>query len=302
MTKHTINGADLYCWKQWALELAKENNVDANEIDWLLQGFTSLSNLSLRLENYQNQKDILSQVPITTLSKKWQQRINNRTPVQYLVGKTPWRDFSLTVTPDVLIPRPETELIIDIAKDLVEQSPIKQQLLEGHWADLGTGSGAITIALAKQFPRATIHAVDISEEALAIAQLNAQQNNLSNHIKFHQGSWLSPLSHIKGELCAIISNPPYIPTSVVQTLQPEVTRHEPHTALDGGTDGLESIRTLIKVGTTYLQPNGLLLTELMSGQAEDVTSLLANQRSYSQIKTHQDLSGTQRFVSARKAL
>ena len=301
MTKHTINGADLYCWKQWALELAKENNVDANEIDWLLQGLTSLSNLSLRLENYQNQKDILSQVPITTLSKKWQQRINNRTPVQYLVGETPWRDFSLSVTPDVLIPRPETELIIDIAKDLVEQSPIKQQLLEGHWADLGTGSGAIAIALAKQFPRATIHAVDISEEALTVARFNALQNSLANHIKFYKGSWLSPISTLQGQLCGILSNPPYIPTSVISTLQVEVRKHEPHLALDGGMDGLSSTRTLIKAGATYLKTGGVWILELMANQAENVVTLLEAQNSYIDINIHEDMSGIQRFVSARKA-
>ena len=302
MAEHSIPGAELYIWRQQAIKLAKENNIDASEVDWLLQGLMPINSLSLRLGDYQHKRAIPSKVSIETLSKKWQQRINNCVPVQYLVGKTPWRNLSLTVTPDVLIPRSETELVVDIAAELVEQSPIKEQLLRGRWADLGTGSGAIAIALAQQFSEATIYAVDISEEALAIAQLNAQQNNLSNRIKFHQGNWLSPLSHTKGKLCAIVSNPPYIPTSTVQTLQPEVTQHEPHLALDGGTDGLASIRTLVEAGTVYLQPNGLWITELMSGQAEDVVNLLTNQHGYTQIEIHSDLSGIQRFVSARKAI
>lgn len=302
MTKHPIAGKDLHSWRQWAIQLARENNVDTSEVDWLLQGFTPLSRLSLTLGDYRNQETILSEVPIATLTEKWRQRINNRVPVQYLVGETPWRNFLLTVTPDVLIPRPETELIIDIARELVEQSPITEQLLNGHWADLGTGSGAIALSLAHQFPAATIHAVDISEKALAIAQLNAQQNNLTNRIKFHQGNWLAPLSHLKGQLCAIISNPPYIPAQTVLTLQPEVTQHEPHLALDGGADGLDNIRSLIEKGSTYLQANGFWITELMSGQAKTVATLLAAQNSYTHIQIHKDLSGLQRFVSARKAL
>ncbi len=300
--KHSITGKDLYSWKQWASQLAEENDIDANEIDWLLQGLTALSGLSLRLENYRAQENIPSKITISTLTEKWRQRIDDRVPVQYLAGETPWRNFLLAVTPDVLIPRPETELIIDIATELVEQSPLSEQLQKSHWVDLGTGSGAIALALAHQFPQATIHAVDISEKALAIAQLNAQQNNLTNRIQFHQGSWLNPLSNLKGQLAAIISNPPYIPTQTVSNLQLEVKKHEPHLALDGGTDGLDSIRQLIAQGALYLHPNGIWLIELMSGQALAVQTLLTNQNSYTDIQIHRDLSGIQRFVSARKAL
>ena len=163
--KHSISGKDLYSWRQWAAQLAQENDVDTIEIDWFLQGLTSLSSLSLRLEDYKEQENVSSKATVSALKEKWQQRINSRIPVQYLTGEMPWRNFLLTVTPDVLIPRPETELIIDIAKELVEQSPIKEYLLEGHWVDLGTGSGAIALALAHQFPQATVHAVDISKKA-----------------------------------------------------------------------------------------------------------------------------------------
>ena len=300
--EHSIAGKGLYDWKQWATQLAEENDVDTGEIDWLIQGLTTLGSLSLRLGEYRKQENIPSRATLEALTEKWQQRIDSRIPVQYLAGETPWRNFSLTVTPDVLIPRPETELIIDIAKELVEQSPIKKQLLKGYWADLGTGSGAIALALAYQFPNATIYAIDISERALEIAQLNAQKNNLSDHVHFHKGSWLSPISHLKGNLSAIVSNPPYIPSPTVLTLQPEVINHEPRLALDGGTDGLDSIRKLIEQGTLYLKPSGIWLIELMSGQAKIVTALLIAQSSYTSIQIHKDLSGIQRFVSARKAL
>ena len=302
MTQHSIAGPDLYRWKQWATQLAQANNVDPSEIDWLLQGFTPLSSLSLRLEDYKDQTSILSQVSIASLKEKWQQRIDARVPVQYLVEETPWRNFSLTVSPAVLIPRPETELIIDIANRLAAQSPIADQRCVGSWADIGTGSGAIALGLADYFVESAIHAVDISQAALDIAKQNAKKNHLDHHIIFYRGSWLSPLSHLKEQLVGIVSNPPYIPSSTIPTLQPEVTDHEPHIALDGGQDGLDYIKILIRDSPELLQPGGIWLTELMLDQAEPVAALLKNHSRYTHIQIHKDLSGIQRFVSARKAL
>ncbi len=297
-----ISGETLYSWRQWAIGLSQLNSIDVDEVDWLLQGLTSLDKLSLRLGSYRDKQDILCQASIDQLTQKWQQRIDNRVPVQYLAGETPWRNFSLTVSSDVLIPRPETELIINLAKRLVEQSPIAGQIRTGHWADLGTGSGAIALGLAHGFPKAIIHAVDISQPALRIAQLNAEKNNLDHRILFSQGSWLSPLSAYKEKLVGIVSNPPYIPTQTVLSLQPEVVNHEPHLALDGGPDGLSSLKILVSGGANYLQNGGLWITELMAGQVETVAALLNRQGSYTHISIHQDLSGINRFVSAYKAL
>lgn len=297
-----VSGEALYQWRQWAIKTAQANDVTPDEVDWLLQGLSTLSSLSLRLSIYRDQPDIWLKTSIDSLTHKWHQRISNRVPVQYLTGETPWRNFSLTVSPDVLIPRPETELIIDIAQVLAEHSPIAHQLQSGHWADLGTGSGAIALGLSQSFPAATIHAVDISEQALAVARLNVQQNDRTARIAFHWGSWLSPLTSLQGRLAGIVANPPYIPSQTLATLQPEVTRHEPHLALDGGSDGLESIRCLVSGGTAYLQPGGIWLIELMAGQAESVARLLAQHSGYANIVIHLDLAGTQRFVSACKAL
>ncbi len=297
-----ISGEDLFQWRQGALHLAQAHSVDLEEVDWLLQGMTSLSSLSLRLGDYREHPSILIKADLTNLTAKWQRRIHQRVPVQYLAGEMPWRNFSMVVSPAVLIPRPETELIIDIAQALVAQNPVAAQLQQGHWADIGTGSGAIALGLAQQFPTVTVHATDISAAALAIAQLNAQQNQLAERITFYQGSWLSPLSSLSGQLSAIISNPPYIPTHTVGTLQLEVTNHEPHLALDGGPDGLDCIRTLIEQSATYLHPSGIWLIELMATQAETVADLLSQQGSYTHISVHKDLAAIERFVSARKAL
>lgn len=298
----TVSGQAIYQWRDWATKLAQANGVDPLEVDWFLQGVSSLTHSMLRLETYRSKADISVRFSLADLTRKWQQRITERTPVQYLVGETPWRDLTLTVTPDVLIPRPETELIVEIASDVASQSPIREKILAGHWADLGTGSGAIALSLAKQLPAATIHAVDISSAALAIARSNAQRNHLTRRVTFYQGNWLAPLTALKGSLSAIISNPPYIPTRTVSTLQPEVTYHEPHLALDGGPSGLDSLKLLIASSANYLHPGGLFLTELMSGQAETVADLIAHQNSYTQVTIHKDLSGIQRFVSACKVL
>jgi len=297
----TTSGQALYQWRQWAIDLALANGIDLEEIDWFLQSVTSLSTLSLNLDLYRSEFEIPLELPLTHLTEKWQQRVTNRTPVQYLIGETPWRNFAIAVSPHVLIPRPETELIIDIAQKLAAESPCSNQIMSGHWADLGSGSGAIALGLAHQFNNATIHAVDISEKALEIVRLNAKKNRLADRITCHQGSWLTPLTHLQGQLSAIVANPPYIPTQIIPTLQPEVAQHEPHLALDGGPDGLHSIRTLITTSQAYLHTGGLWLIELMQGQAPSVVDLLT-QHHYENIAIHLGLSGIQSFVSARKAL
>ena len=302
MPETVVSGQAIHQWRAWAIQLAQSNDVEAFEVDWLLQGVTPLTSTALRLGSYFSEKSIPIRFPLEDLTEKWQQRIAKRVPVQYLAGETPWRDLVLTVTPDVLIPRPETELIVDIALDLARQSPIAEQILVGHWADLGTGSGAIALALAKQLPTATIHATDISPEALKVARSNAQRNHLTHCITFRQGSWLAPLASLKGSLAAIVSNPPYIPSETVLALQLEVTHHEPHLALDGGPTGLSKLDHLVKNSADYLRPGGLFLCELMDGQAEIVADTIAHQGDYAQIAIHKDLSDIQRFVSACKAL
>ncbi len=302
MSEAVVSGQAIHQWRAWAIQLAQSNNIEAFEVDWLLQGVTPLTSTALRLDTYFSQTGIPIRFSFEELTERWQQRVISRVPVQYLVGETPWRDLVITVTPDVLIPRPETELIIDIALDLARQSPIAEQLLVGRWADLGTGSGVIALALARQLPTATIYATDISNEALKVAQSNAKRNHLSHRVTFKQGSWLTPLDPLKGNLAAIVSNPPYIPSKTVLTLQPEVTHHEPHLALDGGFKGLDALDYLVSNSASYLRPGGLFLCELMKGQAETVADLISDQGDYAQIAIHQDLSGLQRFVSACKAL
>lgn len=289
---NSIAGENLYSWYQQAKKTAIANRVDPDEVDWLVQTITDLDSLSLRLGRWQNQAQIKSNKSLSELTKLWQQRLQERLPVQYLVETVFWRRFQLKVTPAVLIPRPETELIIDIA--------LENSLISGsnqHWVDLGTGSGAIALGLADVFPEATIHAVDLSEEALKIAQENAKSVNFK-HIQFYQGSWWSPLSSLQGQITGMISNPPYIPSSQIAQLEPEVAKHEPRLALDGGDDGLNDIRYLIKTAPEYLVSGGIWLIELMVGQADIVVALLKQQGEYQDLQVFRDLAGIERFVLA----
>lgn len=287
------SGKQLCLWRREAIASAIAANVSAKEVDWLLQEVTSLDSLTLRLESFQAYPIIALTHSLPELKRMWQQRLENYCPVQYLVGHTVWRNWQLKVSPAVLIPRPETELAIEIVRDL--KVP---QLEMGHWVDLGTGSGAIAVALAAIFPQATIHAVDISDDALNIARQNAQIAQVKEQIKFYQGSWWNPLQHLQGQVTGMISNPPYIPTAAINQLQPEVFHHEPHLALDGGKDGFQAINHLVTISPQYLHSGGIWLIEMMAGQAKDVVAMLFDRGDYHKIKVIPDLAGIDRFVLA----
>ncbi|MDZ8257130.1 peptide chain release factor N(5)-glutamine methyltransferase [Nostoc sp. ChiQUE01b] len=293
--KHLIvSGLQLWQWRNAALKAAIATDVPPMEVDWLLLEVAGLDRLALRLESFKNWPQIQLQLPLEELEQLWQRRLNDRLPVQYIAGVTTWRQFKIAVSSAVLIPRPETECLIDLAEASASNA-------SGHWADLGTGSGAIALGLADVLPKATIHAVDYSLEALAIARSNADNLGLADRIQFYQGSWWEPLAFLKGQFSGMVSNPPYIPTSTLPTLQPEVVNHEPHLALDGGADGLDCIRYLIEISPSYLQSDGVWLIEMMAGQADAVRELLQNQGSYCKIQIHADLAGIERFALAYKS-
>ena len=293
---NSISGKELYHWYREAKEKAISLNIDADEVDWLLQVTTDLSSLSLKLGLFQTQAKINSNKSLSELNRLWQQRLQERFPVQYLVETVFWRRFQLKVTPAVLIPRPETELIIDIAIQATQHSHFKTS--DKHWIDLGTGSGAIALGLADSFPDSQIHAVDCSQSALTVARENAVSLGLASQIKFYHGSWWNSLAFLKGRVSGMVANPPYIPTADIDKLQPEVAQHEPRLALDGGADGLDDVRYLVESAPQYLVSGGIWLVELAIGQASTVAKLLAQQGEYCDIEVFPDLSNIDRFVLA----
>lgn len=293
-----VSGADLNQWRNRARAEAKAAGIDVQEVDWLLRAISDVDSLTLRLGRLSQMEGVDLTLSLADLEHRWQQRLQQRVPVQYLVGETPWRQFSLRVSPAVLIPRPETELIIDQAVDAVERSPQRDALATGIWVDMGTGSGAIAIGLADAFPQAHILAVDQSADALSVAKENIQRYGMADRITLYHGSWFQPLANYRGKLSAVVSNPPYIPSGVLPTLQPEVISHEPTTALDGGTDGLDDLRTLATQAPDYLIPGGLWLAEMMAGQGQAVTELLTQVGAYRDIQVIEDLAGRDRFTQA----
>ena len=195
-----------------------------------------------------------------------QRRLHNE-PIQYITGQQEFYGLPFKVTPAVLIPRPETEHLVEA---VLQRLPQNQPL---RIVDIGTGSGAIAIALAVHLPQAHITALDLSTEALAIASTNAQTNNVANRITFLQSDLLSAIAN-EGPYDAIVSNPPYIPQTDHPTLHPEVRDHEPHTALFAGDEGLDIYRRLIPQAHTLLKPNGLIALEIGHGQRDALAALL----------------------------
>lgn len=190
-------------------------------------------------------------------------------PVAYLVGVKAFYGLDLAVDPRVLIPRPETELLVDLALDLVGK--IRAQ---GHQpvrlADVGTGSGAIALAIAANEPTVEVLATDISPAALALAQDNARRLGLADKISFQHGNLLSPLS---GRVHLIVANLPYIAEAEWPGLQPDIADFEPAMALAGGADGLATIRDLLNQAPAYLEPGGAVLLEIGSLQGKAVAQL-----------------------------
>ncbi|GCL45287.1 N(5)-glutamine methyltransferase [Microcystis aeruginosa NIES-3806] len=290
----SISGQELSQWRQQAIADLEQAQISPKEVDIFLQAVTDLDNLSLRLQSFREREKIPLSYSWSEITKRWQKRLQSRVPLQYLLESVVWRNFTLKVSPAVLIPRPETELLIDIVGETVRGDD------GGIWVDLGTGSGAIAIGLASILTKAEIYAIDYSQTALAIAKENIINTGFADRIILKQGSWWTPLEKWKGQISGMLSNPPYIPSAEILDLQIEVREHEPRLALDGGEDGLTALRYLVATAPDYLRSGGLWLVEMRAGQGEKVAQMLENQGNYRQIQIINDLAGFDRFVLAER--
>jgi len=222
-----------------------------------------------------------------------------REPVAYIVGQKGFWSLDLKVTGDVLIPRPETECVVELALEILcDPSPSSgQRILE-----LGTGSGAIILALASQLPDRRYFASDVSFKAIEIARHNARLLNLDANICFFGGDWFAPLDPESAGFDLIVSNPPYIRSAELTGLQPEIVDYEPVCALNGGDDGLASLRCIIDQGHRFLKPGGKLLVEIGHDQQEAVHQLMRQCGQYDCFRCTQDYSGRDRVVQMRKKM
>ena len=218
-------------------------------------------------------------------------------PVAYIVGFKEFWSMDIEVTRDVLIPRPETECLIEALLSIMPKKlkPVPLRLL-----DLGTGSGVIILAIAAERPGNLFFASDISKKALNLALRNGRRNNLDGKIFFFCGDWFSSLNELKYKFDIIVSNPPYIKKEVIPTLQSEIYRYEPLVALDGGKDGLDSLKFIISRAHAYLNDRGYLLLEMGDDQLIDVENIIQACGKYDCVKFLKDYSGYNRIVSLRK--
>ncbi|MGH7421332.1 MAG: peptide chain release factor N(5)-glutamine methyltransferase, partial [Candidatus Rokuibacteriota bacterium] len=220
------------------------------------------------------------------------ERRARREPLQYLLG---WEDFHglrLAVGPDVLVPRPETEGLVEWAVEVLAGLP------EPVLADLGTGSGAIACAVARAIPAAEVLAVELAAGALAVASRNVRELGLSARVRLLAGDLFAPLGSLSASLDLVVANPPYLPSAVIASLPPEVSRHEPRAALDGGPDGLGVIRRIVAGAPPVLKPGGWLLLEIGEEQAGPLASLMAAE-GFAGIRARRDLNGVERYVGGR---
>lgn len=233
-------------------------------------------------------------------------------PTQYLTGKQEFWSLEFEVTPAVLIPRPETEHVVEVALERLGASGIKINLRTGaptpalRIADVGTGSGCLAVALAYELPHAEVFATDISAAALEVARRNAVRHRVADRIHFLQTNLLDGLSlspSLAGRSLPfdlIVSNPPYVARSEEATLQREVREHEPEAALFGGPTGIEIYTGLIQQAGTLLRPHGNLVLELGYGAADGVRAMLAAQPGWANICITNDLAGIPRVLAAER--
>lgn len=242
-----------------------------------------------RMELYLNFDRPLSENELATLRPLLSRRAN-REPLQHILEETPWRNLNLKTDSRALIPRPETEEIIDLAKLYFKSNENKAiEVL-----DIGTGSGAIALAVAQEMPHSKVLAVDISPVALELATENAKLNSIQN-IEFTKSDLFQ---NVENTFDLIISNPPYIRSSVMLELEQEVKKFDPSNALDGGEDGLDFYRAICAEANSYLNESGYLIFEIGYDQSEDLRSLENENLEY--LETVKDLCENDRFVVFKK--
>ena len=281
----TVSGKDLLRWR-------REQLLDggaSTELDWLLDAGAGLSWGQLQALRLDPQRRVELRQSLDQLTLLWQRYQQKQQSLQYLVGRCWWRGFDLSVGPGVLIPRQETELLVDVACQLMADRPMGPQL----WADLGCGTGCLALGLAAAFPRSRGFAVEQDLQALTFAARNLE--GVSDQVEVLAGSWWQPLAPWVGHLDLVVSNPPYIPTATVERLDPLVRDHEPRGALDGGADGLDGFRALLN-GIATLTPGGWLVVEHMQGQASALEQLFAA-AGLEGLEHHPDIEGNDRFLA-----
>jgi release factor glutamine methyltransferase len=288
-----LPASDLLAWRR---ELLTSTGGARADLDWLLDLGGGLRWPELQALHLHPHRMVWLLQPLARLEELWRRHRRTAEPLQYLLGRCPWRDLELQVGPGVLIPRQETELLVELALALAPPTSGGAGL---RWADLGTGCGALAVALARALPAGRGLAVDASDEALTFATLNRAAAGMEERFTLLRSDWWEDLKPWWGELDLVVANPPYIPSITVEGLEPVVRDHEPRRALDGGSDGLVALRTICAGAAQALAPGGVLLLEHHHDQSQSV-GLLLEMAGLGEVRAHRDLEGVRRFASGRQ--
>ena len=266
---------------------------DKQSLNLLIDSLGGLSNRELNLLKIKSQKKVTLEINLDSIESLWDKHLSSSTPIQYLSGISYWRNLKLEVSNKVLIPRSETELIIEI---VLEEFKNKERKIV--FADLGTGSGAIGIALALAKPLWNGVATDIDKNAIKIASRNFSNYPNKSNLRFLLGHWWDPLKYLRGKIDLVIANPPYIPQDIYYQLPKEVKEFEPKIALMGGVDGLDHINEIVRHAPLFLKEKGCLLIEHHFDQGNKVKKLFI-ENGLKSVRVLKDLSGFRRFTIGR---
>ncbi len=217
----------------------------------------------------------------------------SRAPLQHLTGETEFWSLPFFVNDAALIPRPETETLVEAALARLSGAP------RPRVADVGTGSGCLAVSLARSLPESLVVATDASPAALRVARINALRNGVGDRVRLVAGDLFDPFGP-SARFDAVVSNPPYVRRDEIETLQPEVRDHEPRLALDGGEDGLSVHRRLAACAGRHLLPGGWLALEVGAGQSGPVAEMLKASEAFEEAACHRDLTGVERVLVARR--
>ena len=226
----------------------------------------------------------------------WVARRSRGLPLAYILGKKEFWSLEFRVTPAVLIPRPETELLVEMSIRKAREEKA------GRIAEVGCGSGAVIVSLARELGQVQLYGTDACREALGIARQNARRHGVEGRISFFHGDLLGPLRgrRLEGKLDQVVSNPPYVPREEIPRLSPDIRLYEPRRALDGGRGGLLIYGRLIPQAKRFLRPEGWLILEVGDGQGEAVSRLLAESKGFEGASLASDAQGRERVLFARK--
>jgi release factor glutamine methyltransferase len=293
-TKTPPGGPDWTILKllQWTTSYFKSHAIDSPRADAEILLASALN--VKRIDLYVRYDQPLNRDELDRFKALIKRRAD-REPVAYILGTKEFWSLDFAVTPAVLIPRPDTECLVETALGWLAGAAPDRIL---RVLELGTGSGAVVVAVAKNQERHCYFASDVSEAAVRLARCNAERHGLRRRIGFFCGRWLQPTAPARFDL--IVSNPPYVPTGEMVRLQPEILRYEPAGALDGDADGLSCLREIIAAAADHLTPGGRLLLEIGYDQKEAVLALAGQVGRYTDVTVTKDYGARDRVVAMQR--